>query len=157
MAAQTFTGTRAAATFPTFKADGAGVVQVARGSFTLTEVPEVGDIWQLCKLPAGAVVIGGYFAATDIDTGTETLDIDLGNAANGVEAADSDSFGNFGLISGDSPGVDVTNGIVAVQRALGFVSPPSFTNETVVQAQCVAVAAAGGTGTIACVIHYVVA
>jgi len=157
MAAQTFVGTRAAATFPTFKADGAGLVQVARGAFTLTEVPEVGDKYQLCKLPAGAVVIGGYFAATDIDTGAETLDIDLGNAANGVEIADPDAFGNFGLISGDSPGVDVTNGIVATQRALGFTSPPSFTNETTVEATVVAVAAAGGTGTVACVIYYTVA
>lgn len=156
MAASTFTGTRAAADFPVYKGQGSGAVQVARGSFTLTEVPEVGDIWKLCKLPAGAVVIGGYFAATDIDTGTETLDIDLGYAANGVEAADPDGFGNFGLISGDSPGVDITNGVVAVQRALGFTSPPSFTNETTVQAQCIAVAAAGGTGTIATVIYFVV-
>lgn len=156
MAAQTFTGTRAAAGFPVYRGDGSGNLQVARGTFTLTEVPEVGDIWQLCRLPAGAVAVGGYFAATDIDTGTETLDIDLGWAANGVETADSDGFGNFGLISGDSPGVDVTNGIVATQRALGFTSPPSFTRETIVQAQCVAVAAAGGTGTIATVIYYVV-
>ncbi|HEY9219541.1 MAG TPA: hypothetical protein VIO94_15950 [Phenylobacterium sp.] len=156
MAASTFTGTRAEADFPVFKAHGSGVMQVARGVFTLTEVPEVGDVWKLCKLPAGAVVIGGYFAATDIDTGTETLDIDLGWAANGAESADPDGFGNFGLISGDSPGVDVTNGVVAVQRNLGFTSPPTFTRETVVQAQCVAVAAAGGTGTIAAVIHYVV-
>lgn len=156
MAAQTFVGARAAADFPVYKTHGAGTLQVARGEFTLTEVPEVGDIWQLCKLPAGAVVLGGYFAATDIDTGTETLDIDLGWAGNGAETADPDGFGNFGLISGDSPGVDVTNGVVATQRNLGFTSPPTFTRETIVQAQCVAVAAAGGTGKLAAVIHYVV-
>lgn len=156
MAAQTFKGTRAAADFPVYKGQGSGAVQVARGSYTLAEVPEVGDKYQLCKLPAGAVVIGGYFAATDIDTGTETLDIDLGNAANGVEIADPDAFGNFGLISGDSPGADITNGIVSTQRALGFVSPPSFTNETIVEATVVAVAAAGGTGTVAAVIYFVV-
>ena len=153
MAAQTFTGSRAAASFPVF-AGTSGNVRAAYGRFTLTEVPEVGDIWQLCRLPAGAVVLGGYLAATDIDTGTETLDIDLGWAANGAEAADSDGFGNFGLISGDSPGVDVTNGVVPNMRNLGFTTFPSFTRETIVQAQCIAVAAAGGTGSISCVIYY---
>lgn len=156
MAAQTFVGTRAAATLPVYQGIGSGNLQVAYGSFTLTEVPEVSDKYQLCRLPAGAVVVGGYFAATDIDTGTETLDIDLGNAANGAEAADPDAFGNFGLISGDSPGVDVTNGIVSNQRVLGFVTPPTFTRETIVEATVVAVAAAGGTGTVAAVIYYVV-
>jgi len=153
MAAQTFTGTRAAVDFPVYSGT-YGNLRVARGAFTLTEVPEVGDKYRLCRLPAGAVVVGGYFAATDIDTGTETLDIDLGWAANGVEVADPDGLGNFGLISGDSPGVDITNGIVAVQRALGFVSPPAFSSETIVEATVVAVAAAGGTGTVACVIYY---
>jgi hypothetical protein len=100
------------------------------------------------------VVVGGYFAATDIDTGTETLDIDLGHAANGAESGVTDAFGNFGLISGDSPGADITNGKVANQRILGFTSFPTFTKETIVQAQCVAVAAAGGTGTISVVIYY---
>lgn len=154
MAAQTFTADRAASTLPVYKNIGAGNVSVAYGTYTLAEVPEVGDIWQLCKLPAGAVVVGGYFAASDIDTGVETLDIDLGWAANGAEAADSDGFANMGVISGDSV-VDVTNGVVANMRPLGFTSFPTFTKETTVQAQCVAVAAAGGTGTISCVIYYV--
>jgi len=153
LAAQTFTNDRAAPTFPVL-AGTSGNLRAAYGRFTLTEVPEVGDIWQLCRLPAGAVVLGGYFAATDIDTGTETLDIDLGWAANGQELADPDGLGNFGLISGDSPGVDITNGVVAVQRNLGFVTPPTFTRETIIQAQCIAVAAAGGTGTIAVVVYY---
>jgi hypothetical protein len=156
MAAQTFTATRAAATLPVYRGSGGTSVNAAYGTFTLTEVPEVADVWQLCRLPAGAVVIGGYFAATDIDTGTETLDIDLGWAANGAEVADSDGLGNFGLISGDSPGVDITNGLTANTRRLSFTSFPTFTRETIIQAQCVAVAAAGGTGTIAVVIEYVV-
>lgn len=156
MAAQTFTGTRAASAFPVYQGIGAGNVCVAYGSYTLTEVPEVSDIWQLCRVPAGAVIVGGYFAATDIDTGTETLDIDLGWAANGAEVADPDGLGNFGLISGDSPGVDITNGVTANTRRLSFTSFPTFTRETIIQAQCIAVAAAGGTGTIAVVIEYVV-
>lgn len=153
MAAQTFAGSaRAAAGFPVY-AGTYGNLRVARGAFTLTEVPEVGDIWPLCKLPAGAVVLGGYFAASDIDSGTETLDIDLGWAANGAEAADPDGLANMGVLTGDAT-VDVANGVVANQRNLGFTSPPAFTKETTVQAECIAVAQAGGTGTIACVILY---
>jgi hypothetical protein len=154
MAAQTFTADRAATTLPVFKNLGAGNVSVAYGSYTLAEVPEVGDIWQLCRIPSGAVVLGGYFAASDIDSGVETLDIDLGWAANGGEAADPDGFANMGVISGDTV-VDVANGVVANMRHLAFTTPPTFTKETTVQAQCVAVANAGGTGTISCAIYYV--
>jgi hypothetical protein len=151
MAAQTFTGARAGSTFPALAGTN-GNLRAAYGSFTLTEVPEVSDIWQLCKLPKGAVPLGGFFATTDIDTGVETLDIDLGYAANGVDAADPDYFGNFGVLSGDAvvdllpAGINWRPIVLTTFTALGA--------ETTVQAQCIAVAAAGGTGTVSCVIFY---
>lgn len=151
MAAQTFAGSsRAASGFPVFGGT-YGNLRVAYGSFTLTEVPEVGDIWPLCKLPAGAVPVGGYFATTDIDTGTETLDIDLGYAANGVDVADPDYFGNFGVLTGDAI-TDVSPS--GNWRPVKFTAFTALGAITTVQAQCIAVAAAGGTGTIACVVFY---
>lgn len=57
-------------------------------------------------LPKGAVPIGGYFACVDLDTGTETLDLDLGIAANGVDSVDTDFFMNGGLFSGDAIATD---------------------------------------------------
>lgn len=53
-------------------------------------------------LPKGAIPIGGYFACVDMDTGTETLDMDLGITDNGVDGADPDFFMNGGLFSGDA-------------------------------------------------------
>ena len=153
MAAQTFVGARAASGVPVFKGVGAGLKQTAYGSFTLTEVPEVGDKYQLCKLPAGAIPLGGYLAATDIDTGTETFDMDLGYAANGVDIADPDAFVNSGVLSGDA----VTD-LLAAGMSYRPIIKTSFVAlgaETIVEATVVAVAAAGGTGTVSCVIDYV--
>src|SRR5436190_12624209 len=102
----TLTADRAASTFPTFQPMGAGALAVAWGAYTLTANPTAADIVKLCKVPAGAVVIGGWFRGEDIDTGTEALDIDIGWAANGgtttPDAADPDGFGNFGTIDGDA-------------------------------------------------------
>ncbi len=155
MTAQTFTGSRAAANVPVFKADGSGIVQAAYGSYTLAEVPEVGDVYRLCRLPAGAVPIGGYFAATDIDSGTETLDIDLGIEANGVETADPDYFTNSGVLTGDAI-TDFAFTQAANVRMITRTSFAALTNETIVSATVVAIHNSGGTGTVSCVIYYVV-
>lgn len=152
MAAQTFVGSpRAASTFPAF-AGTTGNCRVAYGSWALTEAPEVGDIFPLCKLPKGAVPLSGYFATTEIDTNaTETLDLDLGYAANGVDAADPDYFGNFGVLDGDGvTGVNPSGN----WRPVRFTTFTALGAETTVQAECIAVSATGATGTIACVIFY---
>lgn len=155
MAAQTFTGARAAADFPVTKHHGAGVLQVAYADYAIPETPEVGDVYKLCKLPAGAKPIGGYFAATDVDTGTETLDIDLGIAANGVDAADPDFFCNSGVLSGDAiTDLILTN--AGNLRPIVFTTLTTLGAETTVQAVVNAVAAAGGTGRICAVIYFVV-
>lgn len=48
-----------------------------------TVVVEDGDIRKVLRLPARCIVVGGNIAAGDLDTGSETLDIDLGWADNG--------------------------------------------------------------------------
>lgn len=156
MAAQTFTGTRAAAGFPVYQGQGAGNLCVAYADYAIPETPEVGDIYKLCKLPKGAVPLGGYFAATDIDTGTETLDIDLGYAANGVDAADPDYFSNSGVLSGDAIATDLPLTNAANLRLITFTTLAALGAETTVQAVVNAVAQAGGTGRICAVIYYVV-
>jgi hypothetical protein len=155
MSAQTFTGSRAAATMPVYQGPGGGAVCAAYGSFTLTETPEVGDVYQLCRLPKGAVPVGGYFAATDIDTGTESLDIDLGIEANGVDLADPDYFTNSGVLTGDA----ITDFALTQAANVRLITRTAFAAlgaETVVSATVVAAANAGGTGTVSCVIYYVV-
>ncbi len=100
----TIVAPRAAANFPVPSlSHNAGVLQVAFGYYNVATAPSAADIINMCKLPAGATVIGGFVQAADLDTnGTETLDIDCGWLANGTDAADPDGFGNFGVLTGDA-------------------------------------------------------
>lgn len=100
----TLTAARAASTAPVPSLSSTqGVLQVAYGIYNLASAPSAADIINMCKLPAGATVIGGFVQGADLDTNaTETLDIDVGWAANGTDAADPDGFGNFGVLTGDA-------------------------------------------------------
>lgn len=156
----TLTAARAASNFPVGGFVGAGVLNVAYGSYTFAANPSAADIVQICKLPAGATVIGGFLRGEDIDTGTEALDIDIGWAANsgtGVGAtADPDGFGNFGVITGDAvtewkPEVSILFPLNGTLKS----GPVTFDAETIIQAVVNAPANAGGTGVIWVQIHYV--
>ena len=83
----------------------------------------------------------------DADThGTETLDIDLGWAANGgsgtYDAVDADGLGNFGVMNGDAfanPSISCTAGnVIPFSGILSAVSAsnggfPYFTKKTLVR------------------------
>lgn len=100
-------------------------------------------------LPKGAVPIGGYFAAVDLDTGTESLDLDLGIAANGVDSADPDYFMNGGLFSGDLPiatDLIITNAANYRPITGPFPTVQQMGAKTTVQLKCIAAANATGTG-----------
>lgn len=99
----TLTAARAASKFPVGGAGPTYGLQVAWGVYALAADPSPADIIEECKLPAGATVIGGFVQAGDIDTdSSETLDFDVGWAANGTDDADPDGFGNFGVQTGDA-------------------------------------------------------
>lgn len=159
MAAETLTATRAADTFPVYRPKGSGELAVAYGSYTVAANVEDGDIFEMCKIPAGAVIVGGWFSADDLDTGTESIDLDLGWAANGSEAADADGLGNFGVLTGDAvTGYKPTVGtLLPVQGTLvtgtGF---PTFTAETTIQVEANAAAATFAAGDIRVAIFYTV-
>lgn len=157
MTASTTTTSRAAATFPVAGAAAKGVLQFSTGSHTFaTGDDEDGDIFQLCRVPAGATVLGGYLQGKDLDTGTEAFDADLGWAANGVEAADPDGFGNFGLWSGDA--VTDVRPEVGIYYNLGGVlyttGPQTFTNETIIQLEVNTAAGTLGGGKITVVVFW---
>lgn len=154
----TFTATRAAATFPVTAQTG-GVLNVAWGTIEVAANPVAADIYEMCRIPAGAVVVGGYIYSDDLDTNaTETLDLDIGWLANGVEALDADGFGNLGV-----QGTDTVAGIkpeAGYQYPFGGLlitdGPKSFTNETVIAVTCVATAATFAAGTLSLVVFYYV-
>ena len=165
MTAETLTGTRGVTGFPIASFAGAGVVQAAYGSYTIAAVVEAGDIFEMCWVPAGAVILGGMVYAADIDTGTETLDMDLGWAANGgsgtYDAVDTDGLGNFGVWTGDAfanPSISpVTGNMIPLSGAfLAGGVLPYFTKKTKIQLYANAASNAGHTGAVSVVVYYVV-
>lgn len=154
----TFTATRAADAFPVTKHHGAGLLQVAYGSYDISAEPAPADIYEMCKLPAGAVVLGGWLRHEDIDTdATETMDLDVGWLANGVDSADPDGFGNFGVQTGDAvTGYLPDGGVLLPFMGVLKDGPKTFTVETTVAVTCVDDPATFTAGTITVVVLFVV-
>jgi len=154
MAAETLAGTRSTATFPQGGAGPAFGVQAAWGTITVDASSEDGDIWQLCRLPAGATVIGGWLTGIDGDSGIEALDIDIGWAANGVDAADPDGFGDLGTWTGDASATKPTGNFFNLAGVLQTVGPKTFTAETIIQAETNTAAATGVAMELTVVVLY---
>lgn len=157
--ATTFVATRAASTFPVYKIGG-GVMCAAWGVIEIAANPTAGDIYQMCRLPAGAVVLGGWLYGDDLDTGTESLNMDIGWAANADEIADPDGFGNLDVLTGDSFALgnvaNVAGLMYPLQGVLLTAGPKAFTAETIIEVVCNVTAATGGTGTMSVVVQYMV-
>lgn len=147
MAAATFKSTKAGENVPVPSYIGGGVILSQYVTMTVPETPEVGDIYQLFYLPDGAIPVGGYLATTDIDTGTETFDMDVGIAANGVDVADPDFFCNSGVLSGDAITDFAFTNAANVRLFTGKFPVVQLGAKTMVQAQVIGLANAGATGT----------
>jgi hypothetical protein len=164
MVAETLTATRGATGFPIAGPSLAGVLQCAYGSYTIGAAVEDGDIFEMCWVPAGAVVVGGMFYGADLDTGTETLDMDLGWAANGgsgtYDAADPDGLGNLGVLTGDAFALGNVSPVAGLMYPLSGILAtgvlPFFTKKTKLQVEANVAGNAGHTGTISLVVYYVV-
>lgn len=160
----TLTADRAASTFPV-NSGTYGNVRVAYGTYSVTANPSAADILQMCKVPAGAVVLGGKLYGADLDTnGTETLDMDVGWPANGgsgtYDAADSDGLGNFGVFTGDAFATGNVSNVTGINYDLnGLLATgvlPTFTRETTIQILFNAGAATLTAGSLSLVVYYVV-
>jgi hypothetical protein len=146
---------RAATGFPVFGGGSNGNLYVAWGTYTHASNLAATTTIDYCRVPKGAIVIGGFWYADDLDTGTEELDIDLGWAANGVDSADPDGFGNLGVLTGDvSVHVPVAGIWVPLQGVLMSAGPKTFSAETLLQAVVNVDAATGGTGQSTLVAFY---
>ena len=143
---------------PAFQAHESGLLCCSCNIIDITTNPVAADTYELCKVPAGATVVGGWFMAPDLDTGGETLDMDIGWKANGVESADPDGFGNLGVLTGDSFALGNVSLVVGLlyplQGVLLTAGPKTFTNETVIEMVANVTAASGGTGIITLRVDY---
>lgn len=133
-----------------------GALKVAYGALELGTALSANDTLEFCKVPANAVIVGGWLMGDDLDTGTETLEIDIGWAANGTESADSTGLLNSGVITGDAvTGIKPETAIYyPLLGNLATGGPQKFSAETVIQGDVNAAPAAGGTGTLTLVVFY---
>jgi len=162
MTAETLTATRGRKGFPVAGEGDGGSLKVARGSYDVAANVEDGDIFEMCRLPAGATIVGGWFRGDDLDTGAEALDMDLGWAANGgsgtYDSADADGLGNLGVLTGDVFAAGNVANVVSYNYPLnGLLNTgvfPTFTKETVIQIEANAAATTFAAGTISLVIFY---
>jgi hypothetical protein len=153
----TTTATRAASTFPAYTGLGAGNLCAAYGHYAFTAEQAAADILEVCKLPRGAVVLGGFLRCGDMDSNaTETIDIDVGYAANGDVAADPDAFGNFGVQTGDAVvGYLPEGGVLLPLHGVLATAPLTLTADTTVIVTFVDDAATFAAGTVTVVVYYV--
>lgn len=134
-----------------------GTLGVAWGYYSLAADPAPADIFQMCRLPAGATVIAGFVQASDIDTdGSPTFDFDVGWEANAAEVADPDGFGNFGVQAGTAsvhlPVAGVWMPFAGVIQSAGF---KTFTVETIISVTIVDDAATFAAGPVKVLVWYV--
>jgi hypothetical protein len=147
--------TRATATFPV---PGTGILRVAHGTYEHATNLVATTTIDYCRVPKGAVVVGGWWGGDDLDTnGSEEINIDIGWAANGVEVADPDGWGNLDVLTGDvSVHMPVAGLWFPLQGKLLTDGPQTFSAETVMQAVINVDAATGGTGTTSMVVYFYV-
>lgn len=141
---------------PIYKPMGKGILAVAKGTYDFLVNPTANDVIRFCKVPRGCEVIGGWIAGADLDTGTEALDIDFGWEANGTDVADTDGFGNMGVLDGDTvsqiiPVAGIWRPLQGVLLTSGFVS---FAGETWMSGLVNVAANAGGTGKLSMMVLY---
>lgn len=143
----TVLSTQAATTFPVYKPLAAGAVSFAYGVYTIASALSKDDIVGFFYL-GPCKVVDGFFRADDIDTGTETFELDIGTSS------DSDLLLDSGVQSGDPVTELKPNYAGAAKIHVAFnglhSGPVSITTETRIQGLVVAAANAGGTGDLYC-------
>lgn len=92
----TYTAAEAASTYPLRHALGNGLAHVfSHIAITATLAPA--DTIQMCKVPSGHTIVGGWIRINDADTNaTETLDFDVGDGTT------ADALLNGGVLTGDA-------------------------------------------------------
>jgi len=142
----TVSASQAADSFPVYHALERRSAYVEYGSYTIASALSKDDIIEFCKLQ-NCLVIDGFLAGADIDTGTETLEIDVGTSA------DTDALLDSGVITGDAvTGYLPTHGGNACFRlpynGVAINGPLTVTDETTIIGTVTAAANGGGTGLV---------
>ncbi|MEE8208713.1 MAG: hypothetical protein V3T88_07180 [Nitrosomonadaceae bacterium] len=129
---------------PNFGTGIGGSLKVLIGAIEIASALSTSDTINLFTMPAGFTPLFGRMVGDDIDTGTETLEIDIGISG------DATKYLNSGVITGDTIANEkITVGIsIPLQEELMTVRPTELTVDTDLIATITAAANAGGTGTL---------
>ena len=119
-------------------------LHVLYGEKTFTVAPSAADVIKMFKIPKGFAPLFGYLMGDDIDTGTATLELDVGITGTATKYLDS------GVITGNTIANEkITVGIkIPLQQKLMTEPTTEFTADTDCIVTVTAAANAGGTGTI---------
>lgn len=144
----TVSASRAAVTQSIPAGVGGGVLNFHYGVYEISSALSSSDVVEFCRLPKCSVV-DGFLRGDDIDTGTETFELDIGHAGNGTDTADPDAFLNSGVITGDAvtglkPEVQIWYPLNGTLKD----GPVALSEVTMCQGVVTAAANAGGTGTL---------
>lgn len=122
----------------------AGDLKVLFGSYDIATALSATDIVNFFTAPKGFTPLFGFLQGADLDTGTETLEIDIGISG------DTTKYLNSGVISGDAvTEIKPVAGIwMPLAEELFTVAPTEFTADTDIIGTITAAAQAGGTGII---------
>ena len=120
-------------------------LSTAWATYEITSALSGADTITMFTLPAGTTVLAGWLTADDIDTGTETLELDVGDASSSTRFLDS------GVITGDAFLTGNIANVTGVNYPLyGTLKdgPYTYTSATNIIVTVTAAANAGGTGTV---------
>lgn len=122
---------------------GLGNTVILWGEYEIATALSAADTVTFFEAPAGFTCLMGWLIGDDLDSGIETLEIDVG------DSSDTDRFLNSGVITGDAvTEVKPVASIWLPLTGIGILSPHTYTSATNVIGTFVAAAASGGTGTI---------
>ncbi len=121
-----------------------GNLKVLFGTIDIATALSTSDTINLFTAPKGFTPLFGFLQGADLDTGTETLEIDVGISG------DATKYLNSGVISGDAVAeVKPVAGLwMPLAEELFTVVPTEFTADTDIIATITAAANAGGTGVL---------
>lgn len=122
----------------------AGDLKVLFGSKNISTALSASDTLNFFTAPAGFTPLFGFLQGADLDTGIETLEIDIGISG------DATKYLNSGVITGDAvTEIKPVAGIwMPLAEELFTVVPTAFTVDTDIIGTWTAAAATGGTGVI---------
>lgn len=126
-----------------------GDLKVLFGSYDITTALSASDTINFFTAPAGFTPLAGFLQGADIDTGTETLQIDIGISG------DTTKYLNSGVITGDAvTEIKPVAGIwMPLAEELFTVKPTAFTADTDIIGTITAAAQAGGTGVVTLIMY----